>query len=137
MIDFLEGNMFFSSIDLTSGYMAPTEDSLNLTACITPMCLYKWKQLPMGLASAPGAFQNLMKLIFSGLSYEVALVYLNDFIVFGKNVEEHLERLQLVFGRLEKNRLKIKGSKCIFFNKECVCSATSSPRREWRWTKRN
>ena len=90
MIDSLEGNMFFSSLDLTSGYMAPKEDSQNLTACITPICLYKKKRLPMGPASAPGAFQNLMKLIFSGLSYEKALVYLNYFIVFGKNVEEHL-----------------------------------------------
>ena len=38
----------------------------------------------MGLASAPGAFQNVMELIFAGLSYEVALVYLDDNI----NLEE-------------------------------------------------
>ena len=52
-----------------------------------------------------------MELIFSSLSYEVALVYLDDNIVFGKNFEEHLERLELAFGRLEKIGLKIKGSK--------------------------
>ena len=48
--------------------MALKDDSQNLTALITPMGLYKWKRLPMGLASAPGAFQNLMELVFSGLS---------------------------------------------------------------------
>ena len=56
-----------------------------------------------------------MELIFGGLSYEVALVYLDDIIVFGKNFEEHLERLKLVFGRLEKSELKIRGSNCTFF----------------------
>ena len=112
--------MFFSSLDLTSGYFqtALKEDSQNLTAFITPMGLYKWKRLPMGLASVPGAFQNVMELIFSGLSYEIALVYLDDIIVFGKNFEEHLERLELSFGRLEKSGLKIKGSKCKFFQKK-------------------
>ena len=36
----------------------------------------------MGLASVPGAFQNLMKLIMAGLCYEVVLVYLDDKIIF-------------------------------------------------------
>ena len=81
----------------------------------TPLGLYKWKRLPMGPASAPGTFQNLMELIFAGLSYEVALVYLDD--VIGKNFEEHHKRLELVFQRLLENGLTIKGSKCNFFQK--------------------
>ena len=62
-IDSFEGNMFFSSIDLTSGcfQMALKENSQNLTAFITPMGLHKWMRLPMGLASAPGSLQNLME----------------------------------------------------------------------------
>ena len=71
----------------------------------------------MVLASAPGAFQKLMELIFAGLSNEVALVYLDDVIVFGRNFEEHLKRLELVFQRLSENGLKIKRSKCNFFQK--------------------
>ena len=91
--------------------MALEEESQNVTAFITPLGLYNEKRLPMGLASAPGAFQNLMELIFAGLSYEVTLVYLDDVIVFGRNFEEHLKRLELVFQRLSENGLKIKGSK--------------------------
>ena len=80
-----------------------------------------------------------MKLIFSSSSYEVALVYLVDIIMFGKNFEEHLERLELVFGSLEKNGLKIKGSKCNFFQRRmyfgprhlCVRSG-SGPRESER-----
>ena len=62
--------------------MALDEESQNVTAFLTPMGLYKWRRLPMDLASAPGVFQNLMELIKSGLSYEVALVYLDDIIKF-------------------------------------------------------
>ena len=97
--------------------MALEEQSQNLTAFITPLGLYKWKRLPMRLVSAPGVFQNLMKLIFAGLFYEIALVYLDDVIVFGRNFEEHLKRLELVFKRLSENGLMIKGSKCNFFQK--------------------
>ena len=111
--------MYFSNLDLLSGYfqMALEEKSQNLTAFITPLGLYKWKRLPMGLAFAPGAFQNLMELNDAGLSYEVALVYLDDVIVFGRNFKENLIRLELVFQRLSENGLKIKGSKCNFFQK--------------------
>ena len=71
----------------------------------------------MGLASAPGAFQNLMDLVFAGLSYEVVLVYLDDVSVFGRNFEDYLKRLELVCQRLSENGLKIKRSKCNFFQK--------------------
>ena len=73
--------MSFSYIDLTSGYfqMALDEDSKLdedsiFTAFILPMGLYKWKELTMGLDSAPGAFQNLVELILSELSYGIVLI---------------------------------------------------------------
>ena len=85
--------------------MALDEESQNVTAFVTPMGLYKWKRLLMGLASAAGVFQNLMELTMAGLSYEVALVYLDDIIIF----EERLSRLELVLGRwIENKGLKMK-----------------------------
>ena len=114
VIDSLDGNCYFFNIDLTFGYfqMALDEESQNVTAFVAPMGLYKWKRLPMGLASAPGAFQNSMELIMAGLSYEVALVYLDDGMIFGRSFEEHCSRLYLVLGRLKDAGLKTKGSKC-------------------------
>ena len=91
--------MYLSNKYLLSGYfqMAIEDESQNLTAFITPPGLYKWKRLPMGLASALSGFQNLMELIFAGLFNEMALVYLDDVIVFGGNFDEHLKQLQLIF----------------------------------------
>ena len=72
--------------------MALNEELQNATAFVTPLGLYKWKSLPMGLASAPEAFQNLMEMIMAGLSYEVALVYLDDIIIFGRSFEDYLNQ---------------------------------------------
>ena len=48
----------------------PLDEKLqNVTVFVTPMGIDKWKRLPMGLASAPEAFQNILELIMAGLSY--------------------------------------------------------------------
>ena len=98
----LDGNGYFCTINLTSGYFQRVLDkkSHNVTAFVTPKGLSKWKRLPMGLATAPGAFENLMELIMGGLSYEVATKYVDDIIIFGRSCQEHLNRLNLVLGQL-------------------------------------
>ena len=84
-------------------------DSQNFTAFIMNFGLYKRKRQPISLASAPGAFQNLMELILSGLSYKTALVYLEDIITFGRTFEEHLERLIGTYSvSTERTRVKNK-----------------------------
>ena len=61
--------------------------------------------------------RSVPNLILAGLSYEVALIYLDDIIIFGKSFEEHLSRLELLLCRIKEAGLKIKGSKCRFFQK--------------------
>ena len=99
----LDGNCYFSNNDLTSGYfqMALDEESWNVTAFVSPIGHHKWKRLRMGFASAPGAFQNLMALIMSGLSDEVDLVYLDDIIILTRSFEEHLNCLDPFLGDLK------------------------------------
>ena len=45
------------------------------------------------------------------------LVYIDDIIVHSDTFEKHVERLDAVFARLEKRGLKLKFSKCHFFQK--------------------
>ena len=51
-----------------------------------------------------------MELNSAGLSYEMALVYQDDVMVFERNFDEHLELIELIFQRLAENGLKIIGS---------------------------
>lgn len=45
------------------------------------------------------------------------LVYLDDVIIFGKNFNEMLENLKIVFTRLRKANLKINPKKCALFQR--------------------
>jgi len=48
----------------------------------------------------------------------MSLVYLDDIIVYSSSVEEHIERLGLVFERLRAANLKLKPSKCSLLRTE-------------------
>ena len=98
------------------------------------------KQLPMGLASAPGAFHLLMELVFKFFSYKAAVVYLDDETVFGKTFEVYLLRFKQVFAQLEKRSFKTKGSKYNLFkerihlwgmlcHKKCGCGSREGGNR--------
>ena len=45
------------------------------------------------------------------------MIYLDDIIIFRKSFEEHLPRLELVLCCIKEAGLKLKGSKCRFFQK--------------------
>ena len=46
------------------------------------------------------------------------LIHLDDIIFFSSTFDEHIERLEVVFQRLQTNNLKLKASKCEFFRRE-------------------
>ena len=71
--------------------------------------------MPFGLCNAPATFERLMDKVMAGLQWEILLIYLDDVIVFGKTVEEEIQRLRVVFERLRKAGLKLKPSKCSLF----------------------
>ena len=109
--------------------------SLRHGAFFTPMGLCKWKWLPIGLASAPAAFQNLAELVFSNLKYHVALVFLDSQVVFGIMFEE-LYSVCLCFlhqSQLEENGLEVEGSESVFFSENVPILGVLSRRRNWKW----
>ena len=118
-LDALSGGMWFSTMDLMSGYrqilMDPTD--MKKTASTTSHGLYEFKVMPFGLANAPATFERLMESILRGLQWEDCLVYMDDIIVSGRTVAESLECVNHVFERLQAVGLKLKTSKCSFFRK--------------------
>ena len=118
-LDALSGGMWFSTMDLMSGYwqilMDPTD--MEKTAFTTCHGLYEFKVMPFGLANAPATFERLMESILRGLQWEECLVYMDDIIVSGRTLAESLERLDHVFERLQAAGLKLKTSKCSFFRR--------------------
>ena len=110
----LSGAKFFSKLDLTNAFfhMPLTTDSRPLTAFLTTEGLFQYKVLPMGLSSAPAAWQKFMVHALAGIKGQV--VYIDDICVYGASREEHDSRLHAVLRRLNDLNLRLNISKCIF-----------------------
>ena len=108
----------FSKLDLFQGYLQiPLDERCrNLTAFVTHAGVFQFCRVPFGLASAPNAFQKIMRQVFDGL--EGVTIYLDDIVVHGSCQEEHDSRLQEVLQRLADYHLTLNSQKCIFGQKE-------------------
>lgn len=56
--------------------------------------------------------QRLMESILHGLMGQICLVYIDDIMVMGKTMEEHLENLRAVLMCLHQSGYRLKPSKC-------------------------
>ena len=119
-LDSLANARVFATLDLASGYhqVRNTPRAKVKSAMITKQGLFDWNVMSFGLTGAPATFQRLMEEILRGLNYEILLVYLDDVIVMGSDVDQLIERLQTVFDRLRGANLKLKPKKCTLFRKQ-------------------
>ena len=119
-LDLLSGTEYFSSLDLASGYwqvgMEPA--AREKTAFTTHSGLYEFQVMPFGLCNAPATFQRLMENVLAGLARDKCLVYLDDILVIGQSLDEHLSNLREVFSRLQRAGLRLKPTKCKLLRKE-------------------
>src|SRR5215470_13727905 len=113
-LDAMGGMKYFSSFDLRSGYhqIILSDAAKAKTSFVTKFGTYQFKVMSFGLCNAPATFQRLMDTTLRGLNYIYLLVYLDDIIVFAETIEQHLERLEMLFDRLRQAGLKLKPSKC-------------------------
>ena len=114
-LDALGGSCWFSTLDLKSGFhqVSIAEEDRPKTAFSIPGSgLWQWRVLPFGLINSPSVFERLMERVFSGLTFLILLIYLDDIIVYSKTFEEHLENLRVVFERLKESNLKLNPKKC-------------------------
>lgn len=110
----------FTVLDLASGsWQIPLDhNSQAKTAFTSHSGNYQFKKLPFGLMNAPVSFQMVMTQVLRGLTWQFALVYVDDIIIFSPNFDTHLTHLNAVFDRFRSANLKLKPQKCHFAAKE-------------------
>ena len=117
-LDSLAGSRIFSALDLKAGYwqVEMTERARPYTAFTAgPLGFYECVRMPFRLTNAPATFQRLMESCLGNLHLQSVLVYLDDVIIFSSNPKDHLNSLRKVLQKMEDNGLKLKSSKCKFF----------------------
>lgn len=64
--------------------------------------------MQMGLSTASATFQRLMELVLQGLNWRTCIIYLDDIVVYGNTLEQHLQRVDEVLGKIKESGLKLK-----------------------------
>ena len=81
---------------------------------------YEFTAMPFGLCNTLATFQCLMQNTLGELNLTYCVIYLDDVIVFSCIEEEHPECLHMVFERFWEFNLKLRPSKCSFFQLKII-----------------
>ena len=88
------------------------EESKEYVTVNTHKGLYRYNRLPFGISSAPSIFQRTMETLLQGI--KGVLVYIDDILVTGPTLEEHLSTLDKVLEKLGRAGLRLNKPKCFF-----------------------
>ena len=80
--------------------------------------LFKFTHMPFGLTNARASFCRLMEMVIGDQQFVTLLFYLDDICIFANSADQMLDRIELVFSRLQQYQLKIKPKKSFFFQTE-------------------
>ena len=114
VLESMAGAAQFSTMDFKSGFWQvcmALESQQYTVFMVGNLGFYKFMRMPFGLCNTPMTFQHLM---------QNTLGELDDVIIFGCTEEEHPKCLRVVFERFREFNLKLKPSKCSFFQTEIV-----------------
>jgi hypothetical protein len=108
---------YFSKIDLRSGYyqLKIRSEDVPKTMFVTRYGQYEYTVMPFGLTNAPAYFMNLMNKVFMEELDKFVIVFIDDILVYSRNVEEHGPHLRIVLEKLRARQLYAKFTKCEFW----------------------
>ncbi|KAL8114916.1 hypothetical protein AgCh_021664 [Apium graveolens] len=120
LFDQLSGAVWFSKIDLRSGYHELKIKPVDIpkTAFRTRYGHYEFLVMAFGLTNTPAAFMDLMNRVFKKYLDKFMIVFIDNILIYSKIEEEHAEHLRIVLEILRQEKLYAKFSKCEFWLKE-------------------
>ena len=119
----MAGAAHFSMMDFKSGFLQvrmALESQQYTVFTVGNLGFYEFTRMPFRLCNVPATFQHLMQNTLGKLNLTYYVIYLDDVIVYGRTKEEHLEHLRIVLEWFQEFNLKLKPSKCSFFQSEIV-----------------
>ena len=76
---------------------------------------YEFLVMFFGLTNAPTVFMDIMNRVFRSYLNSFVIVFIDNILVYSKNVGEHMNPLRVVLQVLKENQLIDKYNKCEFW----------------------
>jgi transposase InsO family protein len=120
ILDRMHGSEIFSVLDLKAGYhqILMKEEDMHKTAFSFERGHYEYLRMPFGLKNAPTTFQRLMDEVLEGLDENWCQIYMDDIIIFSRDMREHEMHLRTLLQRLRNFGLKVSEEKSHLFEEE-------------------
>lgn len=128
-LDRLNGKTFFTSLDLKSGYyqIPMADDSMHLTAFVTPDGHFEYTRMPFGLVNAPAVFQHMINKALGPNRFDLALPYMDDILTPSSTIDDGMKKLRIIFSSLRDAGLTLNIAKCHFLRRNWTTWGTKFP----------
>lgn len=112
----LAGAKVFTKIDLRGAYnlvrIKPGDEWKTAFRC--QFGHFEYLVMPFGLSNAPAVFQSMMTDIFRDCLDRFVFIYLDDILIFSKDIDSHKLHVREVLRILQRHQLFAKLEKCVF-----------------------
>ena len=116
IVDSTAGCETLSFLDAYSGYhqIKMKESDQLASSFITPFGMYCYVTMPFGLQNAGATYQRCMLHIFGEHIGSTVEAYVDDIVVKSRLRGDLIQDLEIMFGRMRTNNIKLNPEKCIF-----------------------
>lgn len=108
---------YFTTLDLRSGFhqILLAEKDREKTSFSVNNGKYEFCRLPFGLKNAPSIFQRAIDDVLRENIGKFLHVYVDDIIIYSKDMEDHIEHINWVLQRLLDSNMRVSLEKSHFF----------------------
>jgi hypothetical protein len=107
------GKKWFSTFDANKGFhqIPIAEHDKPKSAFRTHRGLHQYCYMPFGFKNGPAVFQRFMDKVLGRFKWQIALVYIDDIIVYSSDFETHLRDVETVLSLIQKSGVTLSLSK--------------------------
>lgn len=107
------GMAYYTTFDANKGFhqVEVDEKDREKTAFRTHVGLHQFKRMPFGLKTGPGVFQRLTDRILGHYKWQIALVYIDDIIIYSRTFQQHAQDVDTILKLVIKSGITLSPAK--------------------------